>query len=191
MSQPGNMTYVALLRGINVGGNNKVSMSKLKESFESLGLNDVSTYINSGNVFFNSTDKPVDLVKKLEAVIERDFSLKIKVLLRDLKNITKVVKALPNTWVNDKTTKCDVIFLWEAIDSPVTLKQMTVKPGIDEAKYVPGAILWRVDKENVTRSGLMNTAKNNNYQLVTVRNCNTVRKIFLAMQKTAGHAAGK
>jgi uncharacterized protein (DUF1697 family) len=51
------MTYVALLRGINVGGNNKVEMKKLKTTFETLGFTSVVTYINSGNIIFNTSDK--------------------------------------------------------------------------------------------------------------------------------------
>src|SRR5579871_5313649 len=81
-------TYVALLRGINVGGNNKVEMAKLKRTFEQLGLLDVRTFIASGNVVFRaSTADRRGLTTTIEAQIEADFGLKVKVLLRDLKSM--------------------------------------------------------------------------------------------------------
>ncbi|MDQ3501393.1 MAG: DUF1697 domain-containing protein, partial [Actinomycetota bacterium] len=76
------MVYVALLRGINVGGKNKVEMKKLKATFEGAGMTDVTAYINSGNVVFKSTArKAAELEAKLEKAIERDFGFSIKVLL--------------------------------------------------------------------------------------------------------------
>lgn len=177
------MTYVALLRGINVGGNNKVSMSTLKEILVAAGLKDVSTYINSGNVFFNSTERQATLVKKIEDAIEKEFGFAVKVLLRDLPNITEVVKTLPESWVNDTKMKCDVMFLWDAVDEPKVLEQLPIKTEIDEIKYVPGAILWRVDRENVTKSGMLKIIGTPLYKQMTIRNCNTVRKLLNIMEK--------
>ena len=176
------MIYVVLLRGINVGGNNKVEMPRLKVTFECLGLKDVRTYINSGNVIFKDSRTPATLVPQIESAIENEFGFAIKVVLRDLANITRVAGTLPSTWVNDATMKCDVMFLWESYDSARVLDQLVVKPSIDDVKYVPGAILWRVDKSNVTRSGLMKIAGTDLYKHMTIRNCNTVRKLLGLMQ---------
>lgn len=79
------MIYVALLRGINVGGKNKIEMRKLKATFEKAGMSEVTTYINSGNVIFSdSRRKPPRIVSVLEKAIAADFGLQIKVLIRDL-----------------------------------------------------------------------------------------------------------
>ena len=59
--------YALLVRGINVGGKNKVVMAELRQELTELGLEKVETYINSGNIFFTSTDPKVRLVEKLEA----------------------------------------------------------------------------------------------------------------------------
>ncbi|MEZ4194988.1 MAG: DUF1697 domain-containing protein [Candidatus Paceibacterota bacterium] len=84
--------YVALLRGINVGGNNKVEMTKLKVCFESLGYNNVITYINSGNIIFETKKTDTKkLTEEIEKVIKDTFKLNIKVLLRDSLNIQKYV----------------------------------------------------------------------------------------------------
>lgn len=172
------MKYVALLRGINVGGKNKIDMKLLKQTFENIGLENVRTYINSGNIIFSASSSPTEvLASKLEAAIEKDFGLTIRVLVRDEKNIQNVCKHLPSDWTNDASTKCDVMFLWDNYDSKEVLESLTIKPGIDDVKYVAGAILWRVEKRNVTKSGMMKLIGSDLYKHMTIRNCNTVRKL--------------
>lgn len=112
------MIYLALLRGINVGGKNKVEMRKLKSTFERAGMRNVTTYINSGNVVFqDSRRKPPTIISALEKAIEKDLGLPIKVLIRDLAAIKKVIKALPAAGTNDAKMRCDVMFLWENFDN--------------------------------------------------------------------------
>ena len=174
------MKYVALLRGINVGGNNKVNMHDLKHLFEGVGMKNVSTYINSGNVLFEcDIQTKTDIANTLEKAIETAFGFVVKVLVWDAASITDLAKALPNSWVNDSTMKCDVMFLWQAIDMPEILSQLTIKPSIDTVLYFPGALLWSVDRKNATRSGLLKLVSTNLYRQMTIRNCNTLRKLAL------------
>src|SRR5690242_10508394 len=135
-------TYVALLRGINVGGKAKVEMSRLKQAFERLGLQNVSTYINSGNVIFQSSDNPLKLVIKIEKEIENDFGLQVPVVIRSLDELRAINKALPKSWLNNDKMRTDVMFLWEDVASPDILNQLTVRQGIDNVKYIDGTILW-------------------------------------------------
>lgn len=180
------MTYVALLRGINVGGNNKVDMKQLKTTFEQAGMNNVSTYINSGNVIFTDGKyNAKELTERLEKAIEQEFGFVVKVLLRDFDNLKKVVNALPDSWQNNDTMKCDVMFLWESIDTPEVVNQLKIVPDIDTVKYVDGTILWRVDRENVTRSGMMKLVGTDLYRQMTIRNCNTTRKLYELMRTLA------
>ncbi|MCW1921141.1 DUF1697 domain-containing protein [Luteolibacter arcticus] len=76
-------TYLALLRGINVSGKNPVPMAKLKASLSELGLADVQTYLQSGNVVFRTkkSSSPAKLATEIEAVITRDFGYKVPVLV--------------------------------------------------------------------------------------------------------------
>ena len=172
------MTYVALLRGINVGGKNKVAMPRLKETFEAVGLTDVTTYINSGNVIFKDNKrKPATIVAALEGAIEKDFGFPIKVLIRDHPAIKKVIAALPDTWTNDQTMKCDVMFLWESVDRKGVVADLKLKPDIEDLVYVPGALIWRVDRPAITRSGMIKMVGTDLYKAMTIRNCNTVRKL--------------
>ena len=176
------MVYVALLRGINVGGNNRVEMFRLKAVFESLGFADVLTYINSGNVVFSADrELPNQLAEKIRAAIEAEFGFKIPVVVRDKQNLETVHKAIPASWVNDSTMKTDVLFLWESHDKAELLDNLAIRPEIEDVKYVPGAIVWRIDKVNATKSGLLKIIGTELYRNVTIRNVNTLRKLVAMM----------
>jgi uncharacterized protein (DUF1697 family) len=182
------MTYVALLRGVNVGGNRKVDMRQLTTTFAGMGYENVRTYINSGNVVFDCSETPpVVIVAAIEAAIESDFGFPVKVLLRDAANVRALVEALDPSWVNDQSAKCDVMFLADEVDRPEVLSQVTVKPDIDDVRYVPGALLWRVGRPNVTRSGMLKIVGTELYAQMTVRNCNTVRKLDALMRRREPH----
>jgi uncharacterized protein (DUF1697 family) len=179
------MTYVALLRGINVGGQRKVDMGRLKETFERAGAERVRTYINSGNVIFDDDRDTQDLVPVLEQAIEGEFGFHVKVLLRSHEAITAVVEAIPDTWVNDKTERTDVWFLWEEFDSPDVIEGLTIKEGIDEVFYVDGAVVWRADGAQLTRSGRGRVIGSQLYKHLTSRNVNTLRKIHQLMAESS------
>ena len=184
------MIYVALLRGINVGGNNKVAMAELKAAFTGAGMTRVTTYINSGNVVFSSRARnQAKLAARLEDAIAETFGFAIRVLVRDIDAMRETVAALPDDWVNDKTMKCDVMFLWDEADRPDLLDDLALKPGIDDVRRVPGALIWRVDKSDVTRSGMMKMAGTPLYKQMTIRNCNTARKLLELLEATASAAA--
>jgi uncharacterized protein (DUF1697 family) len=177
------MKYVALLRGINVGGNNIINMKELKATFESVGMKEVITYINSGNIIFSHSGYThEEITELLEKTILDVFNLSIKVLLRSYEEIEQVMEALPQNWTNNKEMKSNVMFLWQEIDSPLIMEKLTLKPNIDTAFYIPGTILWSIPAKKTSQSGLMKLAASKNYKQMTVRNVNTVRKIFDIMK---------
>ncbi|MEC1376051.1 DUF1697 domain-containing protein [Heyndrickxia oleronia] len=177
------MVYIALLRGINVGGKNKIDMKVLKQTFEKAGMKDVVTYINTGNIIFSSKGKSqTELSRILEDAIHDDFGLQIKVVVRSIDDVRAIINAIPDTWKNDKDMKSDVMFLWDEIDDESILTKLVIKPIVDTVKYVPGAILWSVDKKNVTQSGMLKIIGSKLYKQVTIRNVNTARKIYELMQ---------
>jgi uncharacterized protein (DUF1697 family) len=176
------MVYVALLRGINVGGKNKIGMKHLKETFLRLGLESVVTYINSGNVVFVGHQTKDVLEKKLRQEIYLEYDLDIPVLIRSLNDFESLMETLPDEWKNDDTMKCDVLFLESGLDEAAVLKKLTVKPGIDKALPATGAIIWSVERKNVTRSSLTKIVGTDLYKKMTVRNVNTVRKLYDIMK---------
>ena len=180
------LTYVALLRGINVGDNRKVEMAKLKQAFERLGLVNVKTFIASGNVIFQADLKDrKKLAQTIESAIKSDFKIDVKVLLRHLKDMGKLVKAIPASWVNDKTTKCDIMFLTQEADKKSILKRLPSNSAIEEVRYVPGAVLWHIDRDTANKSRMFRIVGTELYQQMTVRNPNTVRKLYELMVETA------
>ncbi|GGF26778.1 hypothetical protein GCM10010954_27290 [Halobacillus andaensis] len=177
------MIYVALLRGINVGGKNKIDMKLLKQTFERVGMTSVVTYINSGNIVFTDHQfSENELPFILEKAIEEDFGLRINVVIRSFNNFKKVIASLPESWKNDKLMKSDVLFLWDDIDDETVLEELVIKSDIDTVKYIDGAILWSVDRNNVTKSGMQRLVGSKVYKQMTIRNVNTTRKIYELMQ---------
>jgi uncharacterized protein (DUF1697 family) len=96
--------YVALLRGVNVGGRGKVDMRELRQRFEELGCSDVSTYINSGNVIFRDRRSAKTLTRLLEDELGR------RVAVRSLSQVQALCKRIPSGWANDQVQKTDVGF---------------------------------------------------------------------------------
>jgi uncharacterized protein (DUF1697 family) len=177
------VVYLALLRGINVGGNNKIAMQDLQKLFEDLGFNNVVTYINTGNIIFSSDkDDQSVIVQDLESAIISKFGLSIRVIIRDYANIMELVDMLPDDWQNDKQVKSDVMFLWPEADSKSVLSELTIKD-FDRVIYVPGAVLWSVDRADQGRSGMGKQVGSKLYKQMTIRNVNTVRKLFEIMRQ--------
>jgi uncharacterized protein (DUF1697 family) len=177
------LTYVALLRGINVGGKAKVEMPRLKACFEALGCQQVSTYINSGNVIFRDERSAAELVPLIEAAIHKTFDLLVKVVLRDLAHIQKLCKEIPADWTNDTQLKTDVMFLWQEIDDPSILDKVKINPKLENVRYVDGALVWNIGRQNVTRGNGVKLIKTDLYRHMTIRNINTVRKLGDLMEK--------
>ena len=176
------MTYVALLRGINVGGNNRVEMVRLAGLFHLAGLSEVKTYINTGNVIFKTNRSDIGkLQSELEATIQAEFGFAVPVLLRSLSEIEQVIAALPAQWVNDQATKCDVMFLWPTINQITLPEQLAAKPHIDSLLFLPGTVIWHVNRNEIARSALLKIVGTKLYKQMTIRNCNTVRKLHTLM----------
>jgi uncharacterized protein (DUF1697 family) len=177
------MRYVALLRGINVGGKNKVDMTQLKAVFDDSGMSSTRTYINSGNVVFDSAVRSkARLVQLLEEGIAKRFGFHVPVLLRDLKSMRALHEAIPNRWTDDKTMRCYVMFLWADVARPSVLRQLQAKPGLDDVLYASGSIVWRVDRKDVTRSGMAKLMATPLYKRMTIRSVNTTRKLLELME---------
>jgi uncharacterized protein (DUF1697 family) len=177
------MIYVALLRGINVGGKNMIEMKRLKTLFEDAGMVSVRTYINSGNVIFSTRASDRSrLARKLETAITERLGLTVGLIVRDVDQIRAIADAIPRHWTNDEQNKCDVLFLWDEIDRPSVLQQLDIDPTFEEVRYVPGAVIRCVSRRNAPRSKLLKIVGTPIYPLMTIRNCNTARKLLELME---------
>lgn len=127
-------TYIALLRGINVSGKKPIKMEHLKGLFESLKFGNIRTYIQSGNVVFESAeDDPELLAKKIEQAIENAYSFQVTVILRTLKELEEVIARSP--YKVDKLRETDslyISFLAERPSEEAAAKCLTFKNEVDE-----------------------------------------------------------
>jgi uncharacterized protein (DUF1697 family) len=176
------MTYVALLRGINVGGKARVEMPRLKNLFEGLGCEHVSTYINSGNVIFDDPRPAAELVPLIQQAIAGEFKLSVRVVLRSHASITKLCGKIPDSWTNDTEQKTDVMFLWDEINNKNILTKVRINPDIERVLYIDGALVWNIGRKDVTRGGGVKLIKTDLYEHMTIRNINTVRKLHDLMR---------
>lgn len=173
------MRYLGLLRGVNVGGKGTVPMAELRSLMLEAGLREVKTYINSGNVIFES-DAPdrASAAVELARIIRTGFGFDVEVLVLDTDGLRGIVGALDPGWKNDQSMRCDVMFLWPDVDSPAALEQITIDPSIEDVLYTPCAIIWRVDRANVRKSRVPKIIGSPLYKRLTGRNCNTARKLL-------------
>ncbi len=110
------MKYVAFLRGINVGGKNKIRMETLRETCAALGFQNVKTYINSGNVIFETAEiDEKKLAENLESAIEKEFALKIKVIVRTIAEIENIIANNPFAGQFENDKDLHVFFLNEIL----------------------------------------------------------------------------
>ncbi len=175
-------TFVALLRGINVGGNSLIKMSELRECFEKAGYQNVSTYINSGNVLFQADKKLTDqLEANIEQALQERFGFMPKVVVRSKAQIEQVIKHVPSSWSRDLDQKFNVIFLKGSIDSQEILNKLSIKPDIETLEYAPGVLYWSARTSDLTKSNMTKLSRSDLYQNMTVRNLNTTRKIHTLM----------
>ncbi len=174
--------YLALLRGINVGGKTKVKMAELKACFEKLGYGNVQTYGNSGNVIFTaaSTDRR-RLESYLEEALATTFSSSIGIFIRSLDDMKEVMKAMPTDWQTSSERKYDIIFLGQTIDHPKIVHDLEPKPGIEELRYRPGVLFWSVNIRDFSKSNMSKIIGTALHQDMTVRGPSTIRKVYELM----------
>ena len=178
--------YVALLRGINVGGNSMVSMKDLKDCFGKLGFRNVSTYINSGNVIFTSSHKTEQgLASRIEQGIKKCVGFEVRVVVRSLAEIAAVCKKIPKVWTHDASSRTDVLFLWKEVDRPSVLSELVINTAVDHLLYVKGAVVWHFDRRDYNKSKMHKFIGTFVYKNMTARNVNTVRKLYALMTQLA------
>jgi len=176
--------FVALLRGINVGGKNMIRMSALKASFERTGFKDVTTYINSGNIIFKTKeDDARKLERNIERMLSKEYELECKVVVRRFYEIANLVDGLPDNWGGDARWKCHVIFLRHSIDDGNILDVLRPKDDIERVVYRPGTLLWSVLISDAARTAMVKLPGRKISQDMTVRNLNTTKRLYEIMKK--------
>jgi uncharacterized protein (DUF1697 family) len=186
--------YVALLRGVNVGGRNLLPMAGLRASIADRGIPEVTTYLASGNVICRVADEPGAGERVREVVttaIAEDHGIDCSVLVRSGRTIGEVADAIPEPWRTDPAIKCDVLYLFPDIDRPDVLAELPMTK-VDTALYTPGAVILSVPVALRTRSGLPRIVGTPLYPRVTIRNVRTATALGGLVQEGSlrSHPAG-
>lgn len=169
------MKYVALLRGINVGKNNRVDMKSLKSLFEMNGYHNVATYINSGNVVFESDKETQVLVAEIESSLVERTGAKISVLVKPVSELARIAKQIPVNWENDTSQRTDIAYLFDEADTENIINDLPIRKEYLDIRYTAGALIWNVKRENYNKSQLNKIIGHKLYQYMTIRNVNTAR----------------
>ena len=184
--------YVALLRGINVGGKNSVPMPSLKANFENLGLRDVRTYINSGNVLFcRDGADPATLERRIDGMLEREYGLAAKTVVRADAEMRRLVSAIDRFWTPDARWKCNVIFLRRHLRAKNLLAGASLEADIEHAMAFPGTLLWSARIDALSRTAMMKFGRSPAYKDATVRSVTTTRTIAEIMRQMKSERAGR
>jgi uncharacterized protein (DUF1697 family) len=170
-------TYIALLRGINLGARNKVSMADLRTLFSGLGAEDVTTYVQSGNVVFKSPDGAGDLVEAIEKSIRRDLGLSVSVLLRTRSQLAKVLAGNPFDGKKKDSTKLHVTFL-TGVPTGARVRKLDPKHSEPDEFRVVGQEVYLLCPNGYGRSKLSNAYFEKELGMTaTTRNWRTVTKL--------------
>ncbi len=179
------MRYVLLLRGINVGGKHKVSMSTFKELLLAAGFEDVDSYINSGNLFFSSNFAYKSYFSKVKELLEDNFNFSIPFALITKEDYLKEKANLPDWW-NQNLPRKDVLFFSYNLDISAVLDFIDKATFHSEIVYVgKHAVFWgKYDESEYSRTTYhKELLKQDFYKKITIRNGNTFEKIAATLEK--------
>lgn len=177
--------YLALLRGINVGGKNIIKMSDLADCFNNLGFVDISTYIQSGNIIFKTRENDmIKLISQIEKTFTKRFNYDPKIVLLSHTQLDTVIKTAPHEFgtLPDKF-KYDVIFLRDVLSPVDILKRIKIKENVDSAYAGKFTLYFSRLISKLTQSKLKNVMTLPEYQNMTIRNWNTTKEILNIMDK--------
>lgn len=179
------MNYVALLRGVNISGKNKIVMSQLKSSFIDSGFTNVSTYINSGNIIFSdSTHSKSALVKVIRNMILADFNLDIPVTIIQQSQINTIIRDCPTWWTSNKELVTYAIFPIQPIDTHTIISEVgPIDERLEYLDFSDDVIYWQTPLKTFRKSKWSKIASSSMNDHVTIRSINTVLKIQSILDK--------
>lgn len=179
--------YVALLRGINVGGNNPVPMAGLRDAFAELGATDVATYIQSGNVLFDGgADDHDTWVERLEAVLANRFDYHARVTLRSHQELRAIVDGAPPGFGQDpEAYRSDVMFLLGPSTAAEVVAQMRAREGVDVMTAGDGVVYFERLVARITQTYLTKVVGTPIYREMTIRNWRTTTTLLRMLDERA------
>jgi uncharacterized protein (DUF1697 family) len=174
--------HVALLRGINVGGKNKVPMADLRAAFEDAGYEDVATYINSGNVVFDGPTKVAE--DEVESMLETRLGLPLVVVLRSRQRFRNVLQKAPPGFGSQPTKHhSDVVFLKAPLTSSQVMKVVELREDVDEAWAGNGVVYFQRLSSQRTKSKMNSITQTSEYAQMTIRSWSTTTALLELLEE--------
>ena len=172
--------YMALLRGINISGKNKVVMAELKKEFESLKFEDVKTYLNSGNAIFSSRENIEKITKQIEEMLKKNYDFKIPVFVIEQEKLKDILEHAPTWWgSDDKAIYDNLIFIIPPLSFKEVFEEIgEAKEDLEKIQNYNDVIFWSFGRKDYQKTNWWpKTANTNVSKKLTIRTANTVRKI--------------
>lgn len=181
-------SFVALLRGINVGGNNPVPMAHLRETVAGLGATHVATYIQSGNVLFDGGRVGAgEWVERLERALAERFDYHARVALRSHEQLRAVVEGAPAGFGQEpERFRSDVVFLLGPSTAAEAVARMRAREGVDSMAAGDGVVYFERLTARATQSLLSKVVGTPIYQEMTIRNWRTTTTLLRMLDERAG-----
>jgi uncharacterized protein (DUF1697 family) len=169
--------HVALLRGINVGGRNRIPMADLRETFIEHGFDHVATYIASGNVLFQSAKARATLERNIEAMLEDRFGTSIVVVIRTGGEMRELIESAPQGF-GGADYHSDVAFLKDPLNAAEAMRAVELREGVDRAWPGEGVLYFTRLSARRTQSKLGKIVGKPEYQKMTIRSWSTTTKLL-------------
>jgi uncharacterized protein (DUF1697 family) len=178
------MKYVALLRGINVGKNISIKMADLKQAVSDAGFSEVKTYIQSGNVVFESADKDVIQIESvLQSALYKAFQFDSGIVVLTYEQLKKVLLEVPPDWKMRHDLRCYIAFIKRPATVKDVMRDIELKEGVDSVNEGEIVIYMSSLLSGLTRSRFTKLISKAVYKNITIRNYATTQKI-MALRKT-------
>ena len=177
--------YLALLRAVNVGGKNKVTMSILKQEMQTKGFLNVITYINSGNILFDSEFSKAHNTDILRSIIKDSFNLDIDVIIVSTKDLEESLSFVPVWWHDgNKEVVHNALFLFDPKTRDEMLEYTQNYDSYIESVFIyEDMIFWSANRPSYTKTKLGKLGSTRLYQNMTIRNSNTVHRLIELAKK--------
>jgi uncharacterized protein (DUF1697 family) len=176
--------FLALLRGINVGGKNLIAMPALAECFRESGYEDVRTYLQSGNVLFRGKpERGPKLEDALERMLQRQFDVPIPVVVRSREELAATIAAAPANHGSDQL-RSEVFFLKHPLTAEEVLAQMPpLREGVDSVAPGPGACYFSRVAAQATKTRITRFMSMPIFQQMTVRSWRTTSRLATMLEE--------
>lgn len=174
--------YIALLRGINISGKNKIAMSELKTAFVELGYTSVTTYLNSGNVVFSSNaDDKAAFSDEIQAMIKDKFQLDIPVFIISQKELEEILDNAPDWWGDENKEIYDnLIFMYPSVSYDELYSELgSPRNEYEKVKNYKNTVFWSFSRKDYQKTNWWSKTANAGISTkITIRTANTMRKIL-------------